>query len=304
MKWKKRGVIFCPNGLSNWARHSALQPTPLLINPSTIRLYLGFRDNDGRSRVGYVDVRADNPSLIVKVSENPCLDIGQPSAFDSDGVVPCAVIRRDDEIYLYYAGYLRGQKIRFKAFSGLAVSRDNGESFVRVSTLPVLPATKDESLFRVIHCIVIEGCTWKIWYGAGNVFQSGVSKSLPHYNIRYMASSNGVTFPEQGQVAIETREDEYRVGRPCVIKKFGRYLMFFGKGSEAMPYQLAFAESEDGISWTRKDDKLCLSLSTEGWDSEMMAYPAVVETNAGIWLFYNGNDYGRTGFGYAELLEW
>jgi hypothetical protein len=36
----------------------------------------------------------------------------------------------------------------------------------------------------------------------------------------------------------------------------------------------------------------------------MMAYPAVFETDAGVFIIYNGNDYGYEGFGMAKLLEW
>ena len=80
--------------------------------------------------------------------------------------------------------------------------------------------------------------------------------------------------------------------------------MFFGSGSETEPYKLAYAESADGISWIRKDTELGLSLSPDGWDSQMMAYPAIVFWNDRVYMFYNGNDYGRSGFGYAELIEW
>ena len=43
---------------------------------------------------------------------------------------------------------------------------------------------------------------------------------------------------------------------------------------------------------------------TSGWDSQMQAYPAVVTAGGRTYLFYNGNDYGREGFGYAELESW
>ncbi len=78
--------------------------------------------------------------------------------------------------------------------------------------------------------------------------------------------------------------------------------MFYGYGSEAAPYKLGFAESRDGYSWIRNDGDIGLNLSKSGWDSEMMAYPAVIETRSGTYLFYNGNSYGRAGFG-AALLE-
>lgn len=304
MKWEKKGVVFCPDGSSSWARHTALQPTPLLINEDTIRVFLGFRDDGGIGRVGYVDVRADNPGVVKKVSLQPCLDIGLPGAFDENGVIPCAVVNRDEGIYLYYAGYQLGHKVRFLAFSGLALSRNGGETFERYSRVPIIDRTDDEFLFRAIHSILYDDGRWKAWYGAGSEFRGGASKTLPCYNIRYMESADGINFPREGKVVIDIERDEHRVGRPYVIRMADRYRMFFGSGTETEPYRLAYAESFDGLTWIRKDDEIGIGLSEEGWDSQMIAYPAVFCCKGKVYLFYNGNEYGKTGFGYAELIEW
>jgi len=304
MEWRKRGVIFRPDGRSAWARHSALQPTPILLGDDVIRVFVGLRDDDGVGRVGFVDVRAEDPSTVVRVSSEPCLDIGEPGAFDDNGVIPCAVVRRDHEIFLYYAGYTLGRRVRFLVFGGLAVSRDDGATFDRRTRVPVLDRTDDEMLFRVIHSILLVKGRWRAWYGGGSEFRAGARKTLPVYNIRYLESEDGVRFPPHGEVALDIRDAEHRVGRPYVIETDGTYRMFFGAGSESQPYRLAYAESADGRHWTRRDEELNLDLSPEGWDSEMMAYPALVRWRDRVYLFYNGNDYGRTGFGYAELLAW
>ena len=303
MEWEKLGLVYGPDGTSPWAKHSALQPTPIVLG-DVIRIYCGFRDDEGTSRVGFVDVSSTDPTSVMKVSEDPVLDVGEFGTFDSHGVVPCAVVRRDEGVYLYYAGYLRGEKVRFQAFSGLAISNDDGETFSRYSQVPILDRTEEGSLFRAIHSLIYEDGKWRTWYGAGNAFVQGKYKTLPVYNIRYMESDDGVHFPKDGSVAVDTLEGEHRVGRPYVIKKDGRYLMFFGKGMEEQPYRLTYAESTDGINWVRRGQISGLTLSERGWDSEMMAYPSVVTTDSGTFMFYNGNNYGRSGFGCAMLKSW
>ena len=64
---------------------------------------------------------------------------------------------------------------------------------------------------------------------------------------------------------------------------------------------MGYAVSDDGRSWTRRDEEVGIDLSPTGWDSEMAQGAAVVLTEFGTFLFYNGNDYGRTGFGWAVL---
>jgi hypothetical protein len=68
-------------------------------------------------------------------------------------------------------------------------------------------------------------------------------------------------------------------------------------------YRIGYAESDDGINWQRKDDKVGIDVSDEGWDSEMVAYPYVFEHDGEKYMLYNGNGYGETGFGYAVLEE-
>jgi hypothetical protein len=41
----------------------------------------------------------------------------------------------------------------------------------------------------------------------------------------------------------------------------------------------------------------------DGWDSEMMCYPNVFECNKDTYLIYNGNDFGKNGFGIAKLIN-
>lgn len=298
MKWEKKGLIYSPTNLNDWRNNSALQPTPIKIE-NFVRIYAGFRDIRGISRIGYIDVNANNPSEIFRVSKKPVLDIGDDGMFDENGVVPTCIIKRNGDYYLYYAGYSLGNKIRFWVFSGLAISNDGGETFHRVKKTPVTERVEGEELFRVIHSVIYSDNKWKVWYGAGNHFLNGLNKTLPVYDIRYMESDDGLNFPITGNIALSIPPGCHRVGRPYVIYEDSKYSMYYGEGSESIPYKLAFAESYNGISWKKKN--INIELSSDGWDSQMMAYPSVIRVHDRYFMFYNGNNYGRDGVGYAEL---
>ena len=62
-----------------------------------------------------------------------------------------------------------------------------------------------------------------------------------------------------------------------------------------------YAESSDGITWQRQDSRAGLPVSSEGWDSEMIAYGIVFRHGEALQMLYNGNGYGRTGIGIATL---
>lgn len=305
MKWSKRGLSFRPRGDLTWARHSALQPTCVVLNDEVIRVYCGFRDDSGVGRVGFVDVDGMNPSRVLNVSQAPVLDIGRPGAFDDNGVIPCAVVRRDGKLYLYYAGYQLGHRVRFLVLGGLAVSDGDGTRFERVREVPITERTDEELCFRVIHCIFEDEGRWRTWYGGGRDFVRDGDRTLPVYDIRYMESADGVLFPDRGVPVLRlANDDEHRVGRPQVIRTGDLYRMFYAAGSKLHGYRLGYAESADGLNWTRMDGALGIDVSAEGWDSQMIAYPNPVQFRDRFYLFYNGNDYGRDGFGYAVLEEW
>lgn len=308
MRWEKRGIVHAPDGSSAWARHTALQPTPLLLpDGDRIRIYVGNRDDIGVSRVGYVEVDAQDPRQVLKVAQEPVLDTGEPGMFDDNGVVPCAVVPRDDgRVFLYYAGYAIPSQAKFHVFGGLAISEDGGRTFHRRSRVPVLDRTDDEALFRVAHTVRFEDGRWRVWYGGGRTWVQVDGKTLPVYDVRYLESTDGQTFPGAGTTHVTFMdEDEYRIGRPFVFRETdGPYRMFYGVATRGAGYRLGYAESPDGHTWTRRDNDIGLEVSSSDWDSDMIAYPSVISVGDRTWMFYNGNDMGRDGFGHAELLAW
>ena len=66
---------------------------------------------------------------------------------------------------------------------------------------------------------------------------------------------------------------------------------------------MGYAESNDGIVWVRKDDLAGIEHSANGWDSDMIAYPYIHQSKQNKYIFYNGNGFGKTGFGFAVLSD-
>jgi hypothetical protein len=78
--------------------------------------------------------------------------------------------------------------------------------------------------------------------------------------------------------------------------------MFFSyRGGNGMKYRIGYAASKDLRHWEMILDKVGLDVSSSGWDSEMIEYPFVFEHKKRIYMLYNGNGYGKTGFGLAVL---
>jgi hypothetical protein len=305
MKWRKMGRIYVPDGHLGWAKKYAFPPTPYFLNDNEIRMYVAFCDENTVGRIGYVDIRADNPADILRVSEQPVLDIGNPGAFDENGILPTCVVDVDDKLYLYYVGYQLGMKLRYYQFEGLAISTDGGASFTRAQRVPVTDRSDEELHNRTSAFVRRRDGIFQMWYVGGSEWTVVDGKPLPVYNIKYLESADGINWPPAGRVCIDyANDDEHAFGKPFVFEHDGRHKMFYSIRTRSKGYRIGYAESTDGQSWTRKDEEVGIDVSQSGWDSEMLAYACVARHKDKVYMFYNGNNCGETGFGYAVLEHW
>ena len=202
---------------------------------------------------------------------------------------------------MYYSGFQLGVNVPYYLFSGLAVGDDEGNAFTRYKHIPILEPSENESLFRTAPHVIKDGAIWKMWYVAGSSWIEHYGKKLPVYAIKYLTSSNGTSWGSESIACLHTQGDEHGFGRPYVVKDAGIYKMYYSIRTLSKGYRLGYAESNDGIDWVRKDRQMGLDVSIDGWDSKDLCYSSIIKCKNKVYLFYNGNNYGETGFGYAEL---
>jgi hypothetical protein len=301
-EWTKKGLVFdtARQGVGGWMRHSALTPTPYRLDDDLIRVYAGFRDDDGVSRIGHVDVRAGDPATIVRVGAEPVLDIGRGGCFDDSGMILGDVIDAPGGLHMFYVGFQRVARAKFLAFTGLAISTDGGDRFRRVQETPILDRAPGRSTVGAVHSVIHEDGRWRLWYAVGDDWEIIGGRPFPRYHIRYAETDDLRAMPHEGQVCLLPRGNEYRIGRPRVYRFGGRYVMYFTRGNLTGEYFPGVACSDDGIHWERRDESLGLALSDNGWDSRVICYPALIRQHDKLLMFYNGNDMGVDGFGVAE----
>lgn len=300
MTWKKKGWIF-KNDTSNWwSKNYAGMPTAELLNEETIRIYYYSMNEQMDGRISFIDVEAKNPMSIINIAKEPVLDIGAIGNFDDSGVCPSTVITLNDKKYLYYVGVQRTEKVPYMYFAGLAIENKDG-IFERLQVTPLLDRTPLEPFSRSATTIVKTVAGLKMWYVSSFDWFKWNGKLYPKYNVRYAFSTDGIHWDFEGKDLLPFEDEfEFGFGRPWVEFDGGLFKMYFSVRSTNAPYKMGYAESIDGITWVRNDNELNLNRSTEGWDSEMICYPSVVNTKYGKYLFHNGNSHGATGFGYAK----
>jgi predicted GH43/DUF377 family glycosyl hydrolase len=304
MKWRKLGVVWKPDGKLWWARTHASCPTPVRLDDGTLRIYVQCRDDKNVGRVGFVDIDPSDPLRVLGCSEAPVLDIGAPGAFDDNGVFQTSIVSAGDgRLLMYYVGFELCHHVRYRLLTGLAASTDGGRHFERVKTTPVLERSDAERLFRCGPFVEVTNGVYRMWYLGGSDWTNPGGKAMPVYDLRYIESADGITWPDRGRVLMQPAEqEEHGFGRPYILRDGGLYRMFYSiRRRMPQQYRMGYAESKDGMSWIRKDEQLGIDVSATGWDSESIEFAAIAKTAGSTFMFYNGNDFGATGFGVAEL---
>jgi predicted GH43/DUF377 family glycosyl hydrolase len=306
-EWTRRGLVYSASGRHGFDHSHCHKPTPVLIDESTIRVFFGVRDARNVTRTTFVDVDAADPTRVTYVHDRPVLDIGKIGAFDDSGANVSAVCRAGDLLYMYFIGWNPSTTVHTRNAIGLAVSRDQGRTFVRLYDGAVLDRTKDEPYYTGAVDVVREGGRWRMWYTSGTEWMMVNGRPEIRYHIKYAESGDGIDWTRQGISCIPPCTDVEATARPSVLRLDGRYRMWYSRRDivefrtdRSRGYRGGYAESADGISWQRMDDAFGLEPAASGWDSEAIAYPSCLRLPDRLLMFYNGNGFGKSGFGVAE----
>lgn len=312
--WKKLGKVFSPQDVSQrpWLKEFAQAPATLVLD-EVVRVYFSCRppaDANGQyvSYSAYVDLDRSDLFNVRHVSDQPILDLGSLGEFDEFGTYPVSVIRDGDQVRAYYAGWTRCESVPFNVAIGCAVSTDEGQTFSKLGSGPILSYTPDEPFVLSGPKVRRFNGQWQLFYIAGNKWKMVEGRAEPVYKIRMATSEDGIRWSKLNKDLIASRiEEDEAQASPDVFFAHGKYHMFFcyrysshyrGKKNG---YRIGYASSPDLVNWVRDDSKAGIDVSEQGWDSEMISYPHVFELDGRIYMAYLGDQVGRFGFGLAVL---
>ena len=280
-------------------------PCALHLEQNTYRIYFAAYDQDGRGRIFSLDIDITRPQDILHLHSEAYVDIGHTGFFNDNGIIPSWILKHDERILMYTIGFSKKNQVMFDAASGLAVSDDDGRSFQAYNGT-VLDRSFYDPCFAASPCVLYNKETFHMWYVSCDKWEHLDDGTFRHYyNIKYKQSDDGIHWQHIPQIAVDYQNQyEYAISRPSVfIEPSGLHRMWYSYRAQEniKTYRIGYAESEDGINWTRKDHLAGIDVSESGWDSEMICYPYVFQHQEKKYMLYNGNGYGKSGFGLAVL---
>lgn len=315
MKWEKLGQIFDlkKDNFRHLPFEFAKSPQAFVLQ-DRVRIYFSgqVKSENGKylSLPFYLDFDMENLKII-EVSETPVMTLGKVGCFDEHGIFPFHLFQDENQILAFTTGWSRRTSVSIDMGIGLARSFDTGISFQRFGDGPVMTAHQNER-FLVGDAFVRKfGSEYCMWYIFGSDWVKGNDGQIERvYRIAHARSKDCVEWKRDGKYIIEPVLNNECQALPTIFHGVNGFHMYFCfrdvfdfRSNRENAYRLGYAFSSDGELWNRCDDRAGIARSDFDWDSQMMCYPNVFSYKNEFYMLYNGDQFGRYGFGLARLVS-
>ena len=305
MKWKDYGQIF---DADKYGFNYAKSPQALVFN-DFVRIYFSACRPDNEKLISYVcfvDFDKDFQNVL-RISDQVLSD-GKLGCYDEHGIFPFSPLRVGDQIFAYISGVSRRISVSVDSGIGLAVSDSSGNMFERVGNGPVLTSSLHEPFLVIDGFVRQYNDIFHMWYIFGTDWIKFKENEPPDrvYKIAHAISTDGISWDKDNVQIIQDHLENEAQALPSVIKWENHYHMMFCyrhaydfRNNKDRSYRLGYAYSLDLKTWTRVDCNAFIS--DKPWANGMTCYPNLFECCGNLYLLYNGNDFGKYGFGLAQL---
>lgn len=248
-------------------------PTPIFINKNWYIFYANKLNK--KSFIQVAIFSTEFKLLEIKDVLFP----GERGCFDDSGVMPSCVLIRNNKFYLYYSGWnLDKGGVPYGHGIGLAIGSCS-LNFERYSDGPLIDRSIDNPYLS--NSLFLNKNTG---YFCGGI---GWHDNFAMYGIKRCKTNDGIYFKDFNIVLHSSSE---AISRPCSFNN-KIYSSIKTVDSNYEIYKIDIFEE--------KREKLVFE--KHHWNDQMQCYPYLIHFGNANIGFYNGNNYGETGFGYFEL---
>lgn len=295
--WRKLGQIYVPSGSHPKLRSHAANPLAVHLKDDKYRIFFSGRDADNRSSVGAVDIDIER-QIVVQDHEAPFVEHGPPGSFYEAGISIGNCYSVAGQRYMLFMGWQNPPGGHWRGDIGRMLVTPSLELRIDLP-YPLMGADKLDPISLSYPWVEMDDDGgFLMWYGSTVAWDAGNGEML--HVIKSATSQDGHAWQR------ETVAVPYRLGtaqafsRPTVIRDGGTYHMWFSyRSGLGESYRIGYAVSDDGKDWRLSLQQAGIAVSDNGWDSDMIEYPFVFAHKGNWYMLYNGNGFGKTGFGLA-----
>lgn len=265
------------------------------------RVFFSGRDIDNRSSVGAVDIDIIRREVI-REHFLPHFEHGPKGSFYADGVSIGNCYDVDGVKYMLFMGWQSPKDGHWRGDIGRLIVKPD-LTLELENDVPFMGSDDVDPISLSYPWVMTDSLgNFHMWYGSTRTWDAGNSEML--HTINYASSTDGQNWNREGLAVPYQIGGAQAFSRPTVkIDADGYHMWFSYRSGSGEKYRIGYAHSSDGRIWELRLNEAGIDVSLGGWDSDMIEYPFVFIHKNQWYMLYNGNDYGRTGFGLAVLTN-
>ena len=311
--WTRHGLLLPVKPSHGWWKSHAQSPTVLVISPRLWRIYFAARNADNRSSILAVDVDPQDDMRVRAEHFDPMLADGPRGTFDCNGLGPSCALVIDGRVHLYYSGVQPRSDVRFQIAIGIAVS-DDGLAFERKFAGPVRGIGPTDGYFVSTPFVcAIEG-GYRMWYTSGTGWTQCNAELEPTYVLRSCRSRDGLVWETCSSLVLpDDSNGRYSLTRAWItpeadpVAPRGSLRLWYSRrgqdfranGNECYRLLSCRLDVRGDFAGDVQPVMFDKPPATGDFDSWMQAYACVVRTASREVMFYNGDEFGKSGIGWA-----
>ncbi|NIY94213.1 hypothetical protein [Vibrio diazotrophicus] len=306
MRWKKLGKVYnipdesiSPYGLSHCSN-----PRAIKISDDLLRVYYCSRNWCNKSSVFAIDIDI-NTFEVKQNHRTPILTYGDEETFYSDGISLGGFYNINDELYITFMGWKTPPGQHWYGQIGRAVVTDDFNLLITEDLMePMVPLDDIDSVSLSYPCVnILSDGSYEMWYGTTKSWQSHANSEMVHI-LKRAISSDGRHWDKTNEVIPYSEGVAQAFSSPTCIQIGNTLHMWFSyRSGTGEKYRIGHSYKNNDGDWILDLDNSGIDVSDDpnSWESEMLCYPFVFECDGEIYMLYNGNQYGKSGFGIAKL---
>ncbi|MGZ3861858.1 MAG: hypothetical protein ACXVPN_07600 [Bacteroidia bacterium] len=298
MNWKKLGQVYKMEEIHPLLKTHASNPLAIHLAGDVFRVFFSGRDENNKSSVGYVDIDVIKQTT-VNTCKEPLIKYGNEESFCSHGISIGNLYRQNEKQFILFMGWnIRGNQ-HWRGDVG-RIELTGTDKMQLNPEKPFMGTDEEDPISLSYPFVVFHEGKYKMWYGSTITWHSE-NREMIHV-IKYATSPDGENWVRHGIAVPYELGVAQAFSRPIVLIEDNKYHMWYSyRSGDGTKYRIGYSVSIDGLNWERKHQDAGIDISATGWDSEMICYPFIFEHKQKKYMLYNGNEFGKTGFGMAVL---
>jgi len=277
----------------------ASNPVVVPLCETLCRLFFNARDERNRSEVYSLDFDIST-FKVVEGSLKQQLGVGLSTpSYCRDGISLGSYFELNSKKYLGFMGWHVPAGQHWVGEIGL-LELDDRLNVVELGRSPWIPISDEDPISLSYPEVTFENDRTFVWYGTTKSWDAGNGEML-HVIERSEISPTGKVSKTHTTVDFVLGKAQ-AFSRPSFVKFQNVNLLGYSVRGNSDKYRIAIREVTYSDSYCNFESAFSFEPEGSDWESEMVEYPFLFKFKEKLYMFYNGNGYGKTGIGVCQLL--